>query len=68
MEKANGASSSEGLWINGNMDLQADNGARVAALAIGTYDKIDLEIINKNNCCSFNLFYGSTQLINDLYI
>ncbi|KAK8597134.1 hypothetical protein V6N12_065610 [Hibiscus sabdariffa] len=86
----------------GDMDLRVENGARVAALAVGTYvlslpsglvlnlencyfvpsltkniisvsclDKIGFEIIIKNNCCSFylnNLFYGSAQLINGLYI
>ena len=78
------------------------NGARVAALVVGTYvlslpsglvlelencyfvpiltkniisvsclDKKGFEIIIKNNSCSFslnNLFYGSAQLINGLYI
>ncbi|KAK8597148.1 hypothetical protein V6N12_065624 [Hibiscus sabdariffa] len=86
----------------GDVDLRVGNGARVAALAVGTYvlslpsglvlnlencyfvpsltkniisvsclDKIGFEIIIKNNCCSFylnNLFYGSAQLINGLYI
>ncbi|KAK8680799.1 hypothetical protein V6N13_109737 [Hibiscus sabdariffa] len=86
----------------GDVDLRVGNGARVAALAVGTYvlslpsglvlnlencyfvpsltkniisvsclDKIGYEIIIKNNCCSFylnNLFYGSAQLINGLYI
>ena len=84
------------------MDLRVGNGARVAVLAVGTYnlslpsglglcledcyyvpsltkniisisclDKIGFEIIIKNNCCSFylnNVFYGSAQLINGLYI
>ncbi|KAL4326131.1 hypothetical protein GQ457_11G022160 [Hibiscus cannabinus] len=86
----------------GDVDLRVGNGARVAALAVGTYvlslpsglilnlencyfvpsltkniisvsclDKIGFEIIIKNNSCSFfydNLFYGSAQLINGLYI
>ncbi|KAK8715626.1 hypothetical protein V6N13_042955 [Hibiscus sabdariffa] len=86
----------------GDVDLRVGNGARVAALAVGTYvlslpsglvlnlencyfvpsltkniisvsclDKIGFEIIIKNNCCSFylnNLFYGSAQLNNGLYI
>ncbi|KAL4282170.1 hypothetical protein GQ457_03G015050 [Hibiscus cannabinus] len=86
----------------GDVDLRVGNGARVAALAVGTYvlslpsglilnlencyfvpsltkniisvsclDKIVFEIIIKNNSCSFfydNLFYGSAQLINGLYI
>ncbi|KAK8596896.1 hypothetical protein V6N12_065375 [Hibiscus sabdariffa] len=86
----------------GDVDLRVGNGARVAALAVGTYvlslpsglnlnlencyfvpsltkniisvsclDKIRFEIIIKNNSCSFfydNLFYGSAQLINGLYI
>ncbi|KAK8600839.1 hypothetical protein V6N12_050687 [Hibiscus sabdariffa] len=86
----------------GDVDLRVGNGARVAALAVGTYvlslpsglnlnlencyfvpsltkniisvsclDKIGFEIIIKNNSCSFfynNLFYGTTQLINGLYI
>ncbi|KAK8555331.1 hypothetical protein V6N12_009479 [Hibiscus sabdariffa] len=86
----------------GDVDLRVGNGARVAALAVGTYvlslpsglvlnlencyfvssltkiiifvyclDKIGFEIVIKNNCCSFylnNLFYGSAQLINGLYI
>ncbi|KAK8555198.1 hypothetical protein V6N12_009351 [Hibiscus sabdariffa] len=86
----------------GDVDLRVGNGARVAALAVGTYvlslpsglvlnlencyfvpsltkniiyvsclDKIGFEIIIKNNCFSFylnNLFYGSAQLINGLYI
>ncbi|KAK9003614.1 hypothetical protein V6N11_084253 [Hibiscus sabdariffa] len=85
-----------------DVDLRVGNGARVAALAVGTYvlslpsglilnlencyfvpsltkniisvsclDKIGFEIIIKNNSCSFfydNLFYGSAQLINGLYI
>ncbi|KAK8715427.1 hypothetical protein V6N13_042761 [Hibiscus sabdariffa] len=86
----------------GDVDLRVGNGARVVALAVGTYvlslpsglnlnlencysvpsltknivsvsclDKIGFEIIIKNNSCSFfynNLFYGSAQLINGLYI
>ncbi|KAK8690315.1 hypothetical protein V6N13_089009 [Hibiscus sabdariffa] len=86
----------------GDMDLRVGNGARVAALAVGTYAlslpsglvlnlencyfvpsltksiisvsclaKIGFEIIIKNKSCSFylnNLFYGSAQLINGLYI
>ncbi|KAL4353618.1 hypothetical protein GQ457_06G011980 [Hibiscus cannabinus] len=86
----------------GDIDLRVGNGARVAALAVGTYvlslpsglilnlencyfvpsstkniisvsclDKIGFEIIIKNNSCSFfynNIFYGSAQLINGLYI
>ncbi|KAK8569291.1 hypothetical protein V6N12_007821 [Hibiscus sabdariffa] len=86
----------------GDVDLRVGNGARVAALAVGTYvlslpsglnlnlkncyfvpsltkniisvsylEKIGFEIIIKNNSCSFfynNLFYGSAQLINGLYI
>ena len=86
----------------GDVDLRVGNGARVAALAVGTYvlslpsglvlelencyfvpvltkniisvsclDKKGFEIIIKNNSCSFslnNLFYGSAQLINGLYI
>ncbi|KAK8606395.1 hypothetical protein V6N13_030678 [Hibiscus sabdariffa] len=86
----------------GDVDLRVGNGARVAALAVGTYvlslpsgldlnlencyfvpsltkniisvsclDKIGFEIMIKNNSCSFfynNLFYGSAQLINGLYI
>ncbi|KAK8600564.1 hypothetical protein V6N12_050417 [Hibiscus sabdariffa] len=86
----------------GDVGLRVGNGARVVALAVGTYvlslpsglvlnlencyfvpsltkniisvsclDKIGFEIIIKNNCCSFylnNLFYGSAQLINGLYI
>ncbi|KAL4346901.1 hypothetical protein GQ457_17G009080 [Hibiscus cannabinus] len=86
----------------GDVDLRVGNGARVAALAVGTYvlslpsglilnlenfyfvpsltkniiyvsclDKIGFEIIIKNNSCSFfygNLFYGSAQLINCIYI
>ncbi|KAK9018707.1 hypothetical protein V6N11_033754 [Hibiscus sabdariffa] len=86
----------------GDVDLRVGNGARVAALAVGTYvlplpsglnlnlencyfvpsltknmisvsclDKIGFGIIIKNNSCSFfynNLFYGSAQLINGLYI
>ena len=84
------------------MDLRVGNGAKVAALAVGTYtlslpsgldlcledcyfvpsltkniisisclDKIGFEIIIKNNCCSFylnNVFYGSAQLNNGLYV
>ncbi|KAK8593532.1 hypothetical protein V6N12_045612 [Hibiscus sabdariffa] len=86
----------------GDVDLRVGNGARVAALAVGTYvlslpsglilnlencyfvpsltkniismsclDKMGFEISIKNNSCSFylnNLFYGSAQLINGLYI
>ncbi|KAL4272700.1 hypothetical protein GQ457_13G015990 [Hibiscus cannabinus] len=86
----------------GDVDLRVGNGARVDALAVGTYvlslpsglnlnlencyfvaslskniisisclDKIGFEIIIKNNSCSFyydNIFYGSAQLINGLYI
>ncbi|KAK8636264.1 hypothetical protein V6N13_004968 [Hibiscus sabdariffa] len=61
----------------GDVDLRVGNGARVAALAVGTYvlslpsGLIGFEIIIKNNCCSFylnNLFYGLAQLINGLYI
>ncbi|KAK8563326.1 hypothetical protein V6N12_035475 [Hibiscus sabdariffa] len=97
----------QGLYMRrnlakGDVDLRVGNGARVAALAVGTYvlslpsglvlnlencyivpsltkniisvsclDKIGFEVIIKNNSCSFyydNLFYGSAQLINGLYI
>ncbi|KAK8680980.1 hypothetical protein V6N13_053388 [Hibiscus sabdariffa] len=97
----------QGLYMRrnlakGDVDLRVGNGARVVALAVGTYvlslpsglilnlenfyfvpsltkniiyvsclDKIGFEIIIKNNSCSFyydNLFYGSAQLINVLYI
>ena len=40
-------------------------------ISISCLDKIGFEIIIKNNCCSFylkNVFYGSAQLVNGLYI